>query len=69
MKTNNDEQGYFTVFYLKPEIGEDSGLSFRLFKKTISTELQEKFMEKYEDKMKQLKLTESDVDEFIRENQ
>jgi hypothetical protein len=66
---DNDEYEYFMVFYLKPDVRDGSGLSFRMEKKSIRIELREKFMEKYGEKMKGLKITESDVDEFIRENQ
>lgn len=65
----DNEEEYFMAFYLKPDVRDGSGLSFRLEKKSIRIELREKFMEKYGDRMKLLKLTEADIDEFIRENQ
>lgn len=66
---DNDEREYFMAFYLKPDVRDESGLSFRLEKKSIRIDLREKFMEKYGDRQMLLKLTEADVDEFIRENQ
>jgi hypothetical protein len=65
----DNEEEYFMAFYLKPDVRDGSGLSFRMQKKSIRLELKEKFMEKYGDRMKGLKLTEADIDEFIRENQ
>jgi hypothetical protein len=65
----DNEEEYFIAFYLKPDVRDGSGLSFRLEKKSIRIELREKFMEKYGDRQKLLKLTEADIDEFIRENQ
>jgi hypothetical protein len=66
---NLNLEEYFMAFYLKPDVRDGSGLSFRMEKKSIRIDLREKFMEKYGDRMKLLKLTESDVNEFIRENQ
>ncbi len=63
------EENYFIAFYLKPLVSDEPGISFRLEKKSIKIEFKDKFMEKYGDKMKFLKLTEQDVDEFIKENQ
>jgi hypothetical protein len=57
------------VFYLKKSEPDDLGnFSMRLEKKLIPVKLKDKFMEKFEDKAKNLTLTEEEIDKFLEEN-
>jgi hypothetical protein len=58
-----------SVFYLKKSEPDDLGnFSMRLEKKLIPVKLKDKFMEKFEDRAKNLTLTEEEIDKFLEEN-
>lgn len=63
------EEQNIPVFYLKQSEPDELGnISMRLEKKLIPVILKDKFMEKFEDKAKNLRLTEEEIDKFLEEN-
>jgi hypothetical protein len=65
----SSEELNIPVFYLKRlETDNEGNFSMRLEKKLIPIKLKDKFMEKFEDKVKNLTVTEEDINKFLEEN-
>jgi hypothetical protein len=63
------EEQNILVFYLKQsEPDEQGSINMALEKKLIPIKLKDKFMVKFEDKAKNLTLTEEEIDKFLEEN-
>jgi hypothetical protein len=63
------EEQNASVFYLKKSEPDNEGnVSMILEKKLIPVKLKDKFMEKFEDRAKNLTLTEEEIDKFLEEN-
>ena len=67
-KVIDQEPKYKMVFYLKPINKNEGEIEMRLEKKFIPIELSDKFTELFDEKMRNLKLTEEEIDNFLEEN-
>lgn len=63
-----EEPKHKMVFFLKPITKDNNEIEMRLEKKFIPIELSDKFMELFEEKMKNLNLTEEEINKFLEEN-
>jgi len=63
-----EEPKHKMVFYLKPINKNEGEIEMRLEKKFIPIELSDKFTELFDEKMRNLKLTEEEIDNFLEEN-
>ena len=65
----NEEPKYSIVYYLKAQPEDENGnVSMRLENKIIPLELKDKFLEHFGEKVNNLRLTESEIEEFIYQN-
>jgi hypothetical protein len=65
-----EEPKYKMVFYMNPVIDTENGqtIKMELKRKYIPIELEDEFMKLFEEKIKNLSLTESEIDKFLEEN-
>ena len=65
-----EEPKYKLVFYMSPVIDSENGetINMELKRKYIPIELEDEFMKLFEEKIKNLSLTESEIDKFLEEN-
>ena len=63
-----EELKHKMVFYLKPIPKDNNEIEMKLEKKFIPIELEDEFMKLFEEKIKNLSLTESEIDKFLEEN-